>query len=210
MNTKEILEKAKEVFEETKEGKNDHHTNYSLIFEFLRVYAGEESSFYKNCPGPTKYDYSQMFLGARICRQNLEAYIKYLEKGLQIGFSIQRKVQIETVSDYLSQAQMLLDDASVHAACPAMIIGASLEEFLRSWVDEAKANVVGKPSLDTYSSALLSSGHILKQDKKDIIAWAGIRNDAAHGDWEKVKEPEKIKLMLMGVNLFMQKYGRLS
>ena len=45
------------------------------------------------------------------------------------------------------------------------------------------------------------------QDIKDITAWAGLRNDAAHGEWEEVKDRSKISLMLEGVNLFMRKYG---
>ena len=46
----------------------------------------------------------------------------------------------------------------------------------------------------------------MKQDIKDITAWAGIRNDAAHGYWEKVESKENISLMLQGINLFMRKY----
>lgn len=63
-----------------------------------------------------------------------------------------------------------------------------------------------KPSLDSYAKILRESDLIDKQDSKDITAWAGIRNDAAHGHWQKVESKEKISLVLQGVNLFLRKH----
>jgi hypothetical protein len=48
---------------------------------------------------------------------------------------------------------------------------------------------------------------ISSQDVKDITSWAGIRNHAAHGDWEEVADRQRIKIMLEGVNLFMRRYS---
>ena len=40
---------------------------------------------------------------------------------------------------------------------------------------------------------------------KDITSWAGVRNHAAHGEWEEVSDRKRVQLALEGVNLFMRK-----
>ncbi len=47
---------------------------------------------------------------------------------------------------------------------------------------------------------------LTKQDGKDITAWAGTRNHAAHGEWDDVADKNRVSLMLEGANLFMRKY----
>ena len=65
-----------------------------------------------------------------------------------------------------------------------------------------------KPGIDAYSKVLRGADVISKQDAKDITSWAGIRNHAAHGEWDQVSDRARIRLMLEGVNLFMrQKSG---
>lgn len=54
---------------------------------------------------------------------------------------------------------------------------------------------------------LREDGLITKQDIKDITSWAGIRNHAAHGEWDEVDDKKRIAVMLEGINLFMRKYG---
>jgi hypothetical protein len=54
---------------------------------------------------------------------------------------------------------------------------------------------------------LLAAELITKQDMKDITAWGGLRNHAAHGEWTEVSDRQRASLMLDGVNLFMRKYG---
>ena len=96
-----------------------------------------------------------------------------------------------------------------HPAAAAILIGASLEEFLRTWV-EAEGLSIGKArsGIDTYCNTLRAADLISKQDSKDITSWGGIRNHAAHGEWDEVSDRGRIRLMLEGVNLFMrQKEG---
>jgi hypothetical protein len=112
------------------------------------------------------------------------------------------------VSDFLEQAQHLLNGKGVHPAAPIVLVGATLEEFLRVWV-EAAALPLGqrKPSLETYGQVLLTENLITKQDMKDITAWAGLRNHAAHGEWGEVADKQRAAIMLEGVNLFMRRYA---
>ncbi len=138
----------------------------------------------------------------------MDSFIDFVRNDLLRAVSLEREIQIETVSDFLEQAEKLLNDKIVHPAAPAVIIGAALEEFLRNWLEEIGTDLTEiKNSLDVYSIELRRKELITKQDQKDITSWGGIRNDAAHGHWENVDDRIRIRLMLEGVNLFMRKYG---
>ena len=173
--------------------------------EFLKSYGGVNNSFYKalNVSASLTRDGYKKRL-----KEILMSFIEYVENDLLRSLSLEREIQIDTVSDYLEQAESLLNDKKVHPAAPAVIIGASLEEFLRNWLEDIEFDTTTiKNSLDAYSSELRKQGKISKQDLKDIVSWGGTRNDAAHGHWESVEDRKRIRLMLEGVNLFMRKYS---
>lgn len=135
----------------------------------------------------------------------LDSFIEYLGAGLATGISPQRKAQIDVVSDFLDQSLKILESHSFHPAAAAVLIGAALEEFLRTWVEDKGLSIGNaKPGIDAYTKVLRSQDLIDKQDVKDITAWAGIRNEAAHGEWDKVNDRSRIRLMLDGVNLFLR------
>jgi hypothetical protein len=197
-HTKRLVERNSRVREEDSIGP------YLQGCEFLRTYAGPKSSFYESAQ---KFSANQFKYRASHLVSILLSFAEYVESGLKDEIPPQRRAQLDIVSDLLEQANKLLDDTAVHGAAPAVLIGATLEEFLRTWVEREGLSLENKkPSLDTYAKVLREANLIEKQDLKDITAWAGIRNDAAHGNWEKVESKEKISLMLQGVNLFMRKY----
>lgn len=203
MTKEELIEQSKRIINDTK---SNSQGGLTQAIEFLRIYAGENTSFYKtlseiNVRATDAYKSNYVF-------SVLNSFIQYIENDLLRSVSLEREIQIETVSDYLSQAENLLNDKNVHPAAPAVLIGASLEEFLRNWLEEIGFDITTiKNSLDAYSSELRKQEKITKQDLKDIVSWGGTRNDAAHGHWENVNDKNRIKLMLEGVNLFMRKYS---
>ncbi len=80
---------------------------------------------------------------------------------------------------------------------------------MRNWaLDQNIISEDTKPSIDGYATTLKKLGLIDKQDYKEITAWAGLRNDVAHGHWELVSNHDKISHMLSGVNLFIRKYSK--
>lgn len=177
------------------------------VCEFLRLYAGPKSAFFKRAEEATG---SSPYLVGTL-NAILSSFIEYVGAGLARGLSPQRQAQIDVVSDFLGQANALLEDPSQHSAGAAMIIGASLEEFLRNWTENENLSIGNaKPGIDSYSKALRASDLISKQDVKDITAWAGSRNHAAHGEWADVSDRGRIRLMLEGVNLFMRQRGNPS
>lgn len=171
------------------------------VTEFFGKFAGEESSFFKLAQRQTGQAarVSQGLISA------LENFQSYVEAGLLDDITPVRRAQLDVVSDFLDQAHSVLQSNGVHPAAPIVLIGATLEEFLRTWI-ESKHLSLGqrKPSLDAYSHVLLAANLITKQDVKDLTAWGGLRNHAAHGEWAEVADKQRASLMLEGVNLFMR------
>jgi hypothetical protein len=180
---------------------------YSEALEFFRIYVGTKSSFYKQLltlPNKVNPDYL-----SKHTFSILYGYINYTKDGLETGVSFEVQIQIDTISDYLQQATFILEDKKIHPAAACIIIGASLEEFLRSFVESENIEIDSdRRGIDEYSKKLRVQELITKQDYKDITSWAGLRNDAAHGHWEKVEDREKIIIMLSGVNLFIRAYTK--
>jgi hypothetical protein len=200
MTKEELISHAKRIY-----GQVDKNYEGSLTQakEFFKSYGGPNNSFFKELEAPYQSSYESK---KNRLMSILKSFIDYVENGLLRSISLEREIQVETVSDFLAQAESLLNDNKVHPAAPAVIIGASLEEFLRNWLEESGADMTTiKLSLDSYSKELRSKEMISKQDLKDITSWGGTRNDAAHGNWSNVEDRNRIKLMLEGVNLFMRK-----
>ncbi|HRH47136.1 MAG TPA: hypothetical protein PLP23_00215 [Panacibacter sp.] len=174
------------------------------IKNFISAYAGKNNAFYEAA--------DKLLMGAILSSDQLnnilEAFLRSIENDLISNVSFERKLKIEVVNDYLIQAKELLEKTDYHLAVVAFLIGASLEEFLRTWIVEENIDMSGqKPSIASYASALKKANLIDQQDVRDISSWGGIRNNAAHGQWESVGSREKIEIMLLGVNLFIKKYS---
>ena len=201
MDTQEITRQAEAM--RTRISKSDLPTGAKAqVCEFLRMYAGPKSAFLEQAETVRVHVLTQL-------DSILGAFTEYLQAGLSAGESPERRAQLDVVSDLLGQANSLLEDNRYHPAAAAILIGASLEESLRTWV-ESEALSIGnaKPGIDAYCKVLRSADLISKQDVKDITSWAGVRNHAAHGEWDKVSDQNRIRLMLEGVNLFLrQKHG---
>lgn len=206
VDTEDLLEHTQEL---KKRIHKFRHSNSSgaktQVCEFLKRYGSKNNSFYREAKGVGgSHDYAVDRL-----KTILEGFYEYVEAGLHEDISPERRAQLDVVSDFLDQANRLLENKKVHPAPAAVLVGATLEEFLRTWVESEDDVSLGnrKPSLQNYATVLYKEDHITKQDLKDITSWGGIRNHAAHGEWEEVSNKERVKLMLEGVNLFMRKYS---
>jgi len=204
MNTDDLIKQARRIIESSRQSSGPGVLAEAM--EFLRVYAGEKSAFLRHL-SKVDHSWADEYI-IKYVVSNLEAFIRYVENGLLECVSIERKAQIDVVSDFLDQANTLLGSKEVHPVAPTVIIGAALEEFLRNWIEEGGLSLGGKrPSLDSYAKVLREEDLITKQDVKDITSWSGLRNHAAHGEWDEVKDKNRISIMLEGVNLFMRKHG---
>jgi AcrR family transcriptional regulator len=133
----------------------------------------------------------------------LDAWVQFVRDGLADMQAFPVRARLEAATDLMEQVQQLLEDPRVHPAAPVVLAGAALEEFLRSRVNAVNAEVSGRPSISTYASALRSSGDLSAQDVKDVTAWAGQRNEAAHGNFDLLSRA-RAQIMIDGINLFMR------
>jgi len=187
---------------------NAFHGVYTEVCQFLNTYAGPKNEFLHLVKEYNPRNYIDHENSSQYISSILRSFKDYLLAGLHSEITPERRAQLDVVSDFLEQAQTLLDGSGFHPAAPVILIGASLEEFLRTWVEAEGLTMGGKkPGLDAYAKILKEAELISKQDVKDITSWAGLRNHAAHGEWDEVDDKKRVLLMLEGVNLFMRKYG---
>ena len=87
-----------------------------------------------------------------------------------------------------------LTAAHLYNAATRAPIRAALEEFLRTWIEQENLMMAQtKKSIDSYAKILKEADLINKQDHKDIISWAGLRNSASHEYWQDVEDRNKIE-----------------
>jgi len=172
------------------------------VEEFLKNFAGRQSSFALRAEGLSSYaTYSEL-------HSLLAGFRDYVQAGLFGALSPERQAKLDVVCDLLEQADGLLSNSSLHPGAAAVVIGATLEEFLRNWVEHLGLGLAGrKPGIQTYSDVLKQAGALTRQDTKDLVSWAGLRNHAAHGEWPEVSDRTRVRNMLEGVNLFLRRYG---
>src|SRR5213080_2145655 len=124
---------------------------HSEVCEFLRIHTNPKNAFLQAI---SKFDPHKINVeyAAKSISQNLIALVDSIEAGVHEGLSPQRQAELDVVSDFLGMANLLLETPGVHPAAPAVLIGATLEEFLRTWV-EAENIPLGnkKQGLETYS-----------------------------------------------------------
>jgi len=173
-------------------------TETAAAVELLARYA-PGSTFHKIAAAHTQFNNLKISYVAGA----LEQWVRFCEDGLATGLPFAAQARVEAASDLMDQAEQLLEDGSIHPAAAAMLIGAALEELLRSMCIAETVMWVGKPGIASYADALRAQDLISKQDHKDITSWGGQRNNAAHGNFDLVQKP-RVRLMADGVNLFMQ------
>ena len=134
----------------------------------------------------------------------LSAIRKEAESGLLFS-NLRELVSSELFSDHLEMAEYLLDND--YKDLSALMIGTTLEIHLRQLCETNSLEVEGdrgrKPASrlneDLYKSEVYG-----KLDFKQVIYWLEIRNNAAHGEYDKY-DLNDVRLMLEGVKNFISK-----
>lgn len=130
----------------------------------------------------------------------LGAIRSYYESGSPLA--IGELVRAEMFSDFLEMAKYLLEEDYKDPA--AVLTGGVLEGHLRKLCEKNSIPTEEKGKrikADRLNANLVSVGVYGKQDQKSIIAWLNLRNDAAHGDYDKYKS-KQVELMIQGVTDF--------
>lgn len=121
--------------------------------------------------------------------------------------SIEQLIHAEMFSDFIEMAQHLQDEGYKDSA--TVIAGSALEGHLRRLctffgvaTEVTYSHGVKAKKADGMNSDLAKAGAYTKLDQKNVTAWLGLRNHAAHGEYDKYSA-EQAGLMLAGVRDFM-------
>ncbi|MHC4196790.1 MAG: DUF4145 domain-containing protein, partial [Planctomycetota bacterium] len=112
-------------------------------------------------------------------------------------FKIESLVSAEVIDDVLEQAEYLLDNGQKDPAC--VVARVALETTLKKMCDKDN---LSKGKLDKMNADLAKTGIYNKSMQKQITAWAGRGNDAAHGNWDNYTK-EDVAEMIGGVQRFI-------
>ena len=166
---------------------------------------GTNSEYYKEAEATFKRSFSE---GVKLL--NIIGIVIALKSDLQNDYlkSFSDIVQSEVFSDYLEMAQHLIDEGYKDPS--AVLVGSTLEVHLRELclangieieIKNNKEILVAKKA-DLMNSDLAKAGVYSAAYQKQIIAWLGIRNSAAHGKYTEYTI-EEISLMLQGLRQFI-------
>lgn len=146
------------------------------------------------------------------------AFMKGIKDDLEQGFldSLELKIEAELASDYMGQAEQLLQEGQTgkfdHVPA-AVLAGAVLEKSLRAMCDRQVPPVSTTGSkgrslmLNGLIDGLKKAGQFNEMAAKQLRAWADIRNQAAHGEFDQFKRSD-VEVMLKGVTAFLAEHMR--
>lgn len=146
--------------------------------------------------------WQQIFIVAGI----LEALQNDIKSGLLTSY--RELIHADIFADFLEMADYLLSEGYKDAA--AVMIGGVLEGHIRKLCIKNKISLVFEKEngdqipkkLDRMNSDLAKKEIYTKLDQKSITSWSGLRNDAAHGNYE-IYSIKQVRLMSGGVTDFM-------
>jgi hypothetical protein len=155
----------------------------SNALTLLRSAFGVESEQYsraKSMSGGTRYSH------AVAMHAMLQSALDYWVRGYV--FDMRELVEAEVFSDFIEMAAKLLESGYYHAA--AVLVGGVLEEHLRAMcarraipleTAQGKSKALGVMNDDLAKAAAYNA-----VKRRQITVWIGIRNKAAHGEWDDV------------------------
>ncbi|MDN5767575.1 MAG: hypothetical protein L0H96_17830 [Humibacillus sp.] len=173
--------------------------------EFLRQNAGSDSEWLRRATiaYDSNGDRSSLESGVHAIGDIMRLWAAQVEAGVsRLPAELGEGVRAVASTELMGQVRLLIVDRDVHAAAPIVLAGAALETALRGAIEELELPIVGTPGIAAYSRALRTGMLLAKQDVKDLEQMAGLRNAAAHGDFESITR-ERAGLMEQQVNMFL-------
>jgi hypothetical protein len=138
--------------------------------------------------------------------RTLAGVLKALRDDYQAGRlqTFKERVHSDTFSDFLEMAEYLLEDEGLKDPA-AVLAGGVLEQHLRELCAKHSVPTAPKAKLDSMNSDLVKAGVYGKNEQKQVTAWAGVRNSAAHAQYDDYSA-ETVRLMVQGIRHFLSSY----
>lgn len=131
--------------------------------------------------------------------------LKAAKEDLEHGYiqDVRDLVAGELFSDLLDQSSELLDAG--YRGPAAVLAGAVLEDHLRKLCGAREIELPARPKLDSMNAQLAKAGLYNRLTQKKLTAVAGIRNAAAHGQWEEF-DTEDVADMIKWIAGFLEQH----
>lgn len=178
---------------------------------FFREYAGQDSTWTQRATAmyENRFERQSTESGARAVGDLLRAWAEQVEVGITEVAGSQAWAEIGLAStDVMGQVRRLLSDRKNHPAAAIVLCGAALEMALRAVVEARSLPEPARPGLNAYATLLRSQGLIGVQDLKDLEQIAGVRNAAAHGEFDTLNH-ERAGLLEQQTNLALRRLAEL-
>ncbi|MFF3565740.1 hypothetical protein ACFYXS_37505 [Streptomyces sp. NPDC002574] len=178
----------------------------TAALEFLRQYAGADSFW--TLRAIAVYDsngnHESLESGVVAVGDMLAAWADQVEAGVTQIAGAQAWAEVEVAAtDIMGQVRRLLEDRDTTPAAPMVLCGAALETAMRAVISARQLDLTEKPSLSAYTRLLRKHELISKQEAKDFDQVAGLRNQAAHGEFDTLSR-ERAGLMEQQTNLLLR------
>lgn len=136
--------------------------------------------------------------GTLIICQDCIGILQAAYDDLKLGLLEDTKTLItaEVFSDFIEQAEYLLKEG--YRLPAAVLVRAVIEDGMRTLCNKYGISLPGRPKLDWMNSELTKAGVYNKNIQKQVTAWAGIGNSAAHGKLNEFTKVD-VKNMVSGV-----------
>jgi hypothetical protein len=190
----------------------------AAALEFFRQYSGADSvwtlranAIYNNQAAyNNEGDRQSQESGARALGDLLLAWAEQVDEGITeiVGTRAWDEVSVAS-TDLMSQVRRLVTDGAAHPAAAIVLCGAALEIALRAVVEARGLPMPERPTMSTLTGVLRQAELLTKQDTKDFEMCGGLRNSAAHGQFEDLS-PERAGLMEQQTNLLLQRLASLQ
>ncbi|MFC1558523.1 HEPN domain-containing protein [candidate division KSB1 bacterium] len=118
-------------------------------------------------------------------------------------FDVKDLITADVFDDFLEMAEYLLGESYEDAS--AVLIGGVLENALRKLCARNDIELPNNPKLNWMNQELMKKGVYNKLVFKQVTAWADIRNNAAHGNYNEYSK-EDVEDMAKKVRRFITEY----
>lgn len=219
MNTDFFIKQLDEILNEYNSANSNSPNNYSseIPSQQVALIVTKSKAAVERITGVNSEYYKDIENSLKVRYFNYAGYLPYiigtvsaLKSDLNNGYlkSISEIIQSEVFSDYLEMAEHLLREGYKDPS--AVLIGSTLEVHLR---ELCTANDISLETSNNKEKLIAKKADVMNADlaklnvysgayQKQIIAWLGIRNSAAHGKYSEYSA-EEVNLMLQGIRHFI-------
>ncbi|MHC4122916.1 MAG: DUF4145 domain-containing protein [Planctomycetota bacterium] len=178
----------------------DYNKWYTSASNLIEKTCGSNNSYYRKIEALYVENRGQSYI-----MPGCLGILKALYEDLKLGLLEDTKALItaEVFTDFIEQAEYLLNEGYVLPA--AVIARTVLEDALRTLCRKNDIDLSKKPKLEWMNVELTKKGVYNRNTQKQITAWAGIGNSAAHGKTEEFTEDD-VNNMIKGIINFNATY----